>query len=579
MLDANKSYFSDNDFERIDFEFQAALAKTTNGVSLLDYYLASLDWSTHLAVAPGTALKLSQSAIQKAIDLARYGMTSFANKDAVGPASKLEPRLSGEAWKTWPFNVFAQVHQSTKDWWLEASNSVEGVTPEHRELMHAASSGMLDLISPANFPLTNPEVLQKTWDEKGKNIVRGIKYLIEDKKRDAGNNGIKENDDFVVGKNIAITQGKVVYQNELLELIQYSPTTKQVASEPVLICPAWIMKYYILDLSERNSLAKFLVEQGKTVFMISWKNPEASDRDVGFEDYVDTGLMSAIQAVSEICPNNKINAVGYCIGGTLLSVAAAAMARDDDERLNSITLLAAQVDFTEAGEIRRFISPGQLSMLNSLMWKKGFLDSGNMGGAFSALRSSDLIYGAMVDRYLKGNEPPKIDIMAWNADGTRMPYRMHSEYLHRLYLENQLATNKFKVGGRTISLSDIRVPLFIVGTETDHVAPWKSVYKFHQHARSDLTFLLTSGGHNAGIVSGREHPRRRYRVHTQKVTDRYQDPETWLESTKINAGSWWMEWDRWLDQRMSGKRTPPKLGNKAKGYAATIPAPGSYVFG
>ena len=255
------------------------------------------------------------------------------------------------------------------------------------------------------------------------------------------------------------------------------------------------------------------------------------------------------------------------------------MARDGDDRLASISLFAAQTDFSEAGEITRFISPSQLSFLEKLMWRRGYLGSENMGGAFSALRSSDLIYAGMVERYLMGKKASLNDLMSWNADGTRMPYRMHTEYLEQLYLHNQLATNRFKLGGRTISISDIRVPMFVLGTETDHVAPWRSVYKIHHLNGGEITFALTSGGHNAGVVSGPEHPRRRYRVHTHQPGDKYIDPEEWLEQMEPQPGSWWPLWDKWLDARMSTRVAPPTLGASRKGLKPLCDAPGTYVFG
>ncbi|MEM6775583.1 MAG: alpha/beta fold hydrolase, partial [Pseudomonadota bacterium] len=394
------------------------------------------------------------------------------------------------------------------------------------------------------------------------------------------NNGLPENTAaFKVGENLAITPGKVVFQNSLIELIQYSPVTEKVGAEPVLITPAWIMKYYILDLSPKNSLVKYLTEQGKTVFIISWKNPDREDKHVSFEDYVELGIMAALGAVCDICPKRKVHAVGYCIGGTLLSIAAAAMARDGDERLQTISLFAAQTDFSEAGEITRFISPSQLSFLEKLMWKRGYLGSENMGGAFSILRSSDLIYAGMVDRYLMGNQAQLNDLMSWNADGTRMPYQMHTEYLEKLYLHNELATNKFTVGGRVVSVSDIRVPMFVLGTETDHVAPWKSVYKVVGLTHNELTFALTSGGHNAGVVSGPQHPRRRYRINERKAGDNFTDPDTWMDSNDVNQGSWWPAWDAWLDERMTEKTAPPAMGATRKGLKPLREAPGEYVFG
>jgi polyhydroxyalkanoate synthase len=326
-------------------------------------------------------------------------------------------------------------------------------------------------------------------------------------------------------------------------------------------------------------MVKWLTEQGKTVFLTSWKNPSEEARDTSFDDYLEQGLMKSLDVESTVCSGRKINAVGYCLGGSLLCIAAAAMSRDGDDRLKSISLFAAQADFSEAGEITRFISPSQLSFLEKLMWKQGFLGSENIGGAFSALRASDLVYAATVDRYLMGKEAKPNDLMAWNADGTRMPYRMHYEYLTRLYLDNQLARNKYLVDGGPVCLADVKVPFIALGTETDHVAPWHSVYKIHDLTRSDLTFVLTSGGHNAGVVSGPEHPRRRYRSHTRRSGENYIDPDTWFARNEPNSGSWWPQWNSWLDSQGSEQVKPPAMGAARNGYKALRDAPGEYVFG
>ena len=563
----------------MDRAFRTALAQASQGSSPLELALATMDWISHLAISPGKRVQLAQSFLGKLQQLGIYSVESLFNKSAEGPASAIERRMSSEAWQKWPFKVFAQAHQVSKDWWKEATIGVEGVRNEHEIQIHALADQILDMLSPANSPLTNPEVLQTTVKERGMNLARGLRFLVRDQLRDAANNGVAENDAFKVGENLAVTPGKVVFQNSLIELIQYEPVTEQVGAEPVLISPAWIMKYYILDLSPHNSMVKYLTEQGKTVFIISWKNPQKEDKNVSFEDYVELGLMKAIDAVSAICPKRKIHAVGYCIGGTLLSITASAMARDDDDRLQSISLFAAQADFSEAGEITRFISPSQLSFLEKLMWKQGYLGTDKMGGAFSALRSSDLVYAGIVDRYFMGKKASLNDMMSWNADGTRMPYLMHTEYLTQLYLENRLSQSKFKVGGRTISVSDIRAPLFVLGTETDHVAPWTSVYKFHNMTHGELTFALTSGGHNAGVVSGPEHPRRRYRIHTRRPGDKYIDPDTWLEDMEVKPGSWWPAWNKWIDKRTSEQLKPPSMGASRKGYKVLRDAPGEYVFG
>ncbi|MDH3453262.1 MAG: alpha/beta fold hydrolase, partial [Gammaproteobacteria bacterium] len=334
----------------------------------------------------------------------------------------------------------------------------------------------------------------------------------------------------------------------------------------------------ILDLSPQNSLVKYLLERGHTVFMISWRNPTEEDRDLGMEDYRELGVMAALEAINAIAPERKVHSVGYCLGGTLLSVAAAAMARDGDDRLQSVTLLAAQTDFTEAGELMLFINEGQVNFLESMMWKDGVLDATKMSGAFQLLRSNDLIWSRMVHDYLLGKRQPINDLMAWNADQTRMPYRMHSEYLRRIFLNNDLATGRYEVGGRPVAVSDIRAPIFAVGTVKDHVAPWRSVYKIHLLADADeVTFVLTSGGHNAGIVSEPGHPRRGYQIATRREGENYIDPDTWQAQTPLTDGSWWPAWENWLAERSSGMTKPPELGAADSEYKPLCNAPGTYV--
>lgn len=375
---------------------------------------------------------------------------------------------------------------------------------------------------------------------------------------------------------MATAPGKVVYRNRLIELIQYAPTTDMVRPEPILIVPAWIMKYYILDLSEQNSLVRYLTSQGFTVFMVSWKNPDADDRDLGMEDYLSLGIMDAIDTIDTITDGQQIHAVGYCLGGTLLSIAAATMARDNDARLKTLSLLAAQIDFTEAGELTLFINDSQLTYLEDMMWDKGYLDTKQMAGAFQLLRSNDLIWSRVIHDYLMGERSEMIDLMAWNADATRMPYRMHSEYLRQLFLNNDLAEGRYHVGDRPIAISDIRAPVFMVGTERDHVAPWHSVYKFNLLSDTDVTFVLTSGGHNAGIVSEPGHPHRHYRIHTKTKDAPYTDPDRWMRDTGAVEGSWWPALTHWLSEASGDPVKPPKMG--AKGLVPLCDAPGTYVF-
>lgn len=484
-------------------------------------------------------------------------------------------RFINDAWQKWPYSFIYQSFLLQQQWWHNATTGVRGVTTQHERVVEFASRQILDMFSPANFIVTNPEVLNKTIGESGMNLVRGYQNFLEDWQRAISGARPISAEKFAVGNNVAVSPGKVIYRNRLIELIQYAPTTAEVRPEPVLIVPAWIMKYYILDLSPHNSLVRYLTGQGFTVFMVSWKNPGPDDRDLRMEDYRTLGIMAALDVVGAVLPQRKVHAIGYCLGGTLLAIAAAAMARDGDDRLQTLTLLAAQTDFTEAGELMLFINESQLTFLEDTMWEQGFLDTRQMAGAFQLLRSNDLIWSRMVHDYLMGEREPMSDLMTWNADATRMPYRMHAEYLRRLFLHNDLAEGRYDLDGRPVVLTDIRTPIFAVGTVRDHVAPWRSVFKIHLLTDTEVTFLLTSGGHNAGIVSEPGLKARTYQVATKKPDDRYADPDVWVERTHVSSGSWWPQFAAWLSARSGEPVAPPTVGGD--GYTAIVDAPGTYV--
>ena len=566
------------DFDR---EFRAQVAQMTAGLAPTAFTTAWADWAMHLALSPAKRSALHQQVLARAQDTWAFALRALAG-GPVSPAERFagspDRRFDAQDWTQFPFNVYARAYQNNMALMNEAVRDVEGVTDYHAQLMEFAVRMLLDATSPSNFLASNPELLALTRSEQGQNLVRGFKHVVEDLGRTLKGSAPAGTEEFEVGKTVAVTPGKVVFRNELIEVLQYAPATRDVHAEPILIVPAWIMKYYILDLSPRNSMVKYLVDQGHTVFMMSWKNPDEKDRDLGMDDYLDKGFRAALDAVTAIVPKRKVHAVGYCIGGTLLAIAAAALARDKDARLASITMFAAQADFSEPGELAFFINPSQLAMLEATMHRKGVLESRQMGGAFAMLRAQDLLWQPIVNQYLKGQRDRMIDLMAWNADGTRMPWRMHTEYLYRLYLDNELATNRFPVGGKLIRLSDISVPMFVVGTEADHVAPWKSVYKVDNLVRSDdLTFLLTSGGHNAGIVAGPVHPRRHYRIRTRRLADAHLAPQDWMEAATKHDGSWWPEWQRWLVEHSGGTSKAPAMGAERKGYRIVDDAPGEYV--
>ncbi|ACA20377.1 Poly-beta-hydroxybutyrate polymerase domain protein [Methylobacterium sp. 4-46] len=564
--------------QAIDQAAHAAVARLTGGLSPAALANAWLDWSVHAAFSPGKQAELAAKAFRKGQRLQSFLWRNLLVGAQAEPCIEPLPqdhRFDDPAWRTWPFCLYQQGFLLTQQWWHNATTGVRGVARAHEEIVAFTARQMLDGVSPSNHPLTNPVVLNATLASGGANLVLGALNALEDARR--GLAGLKPAgaERFAVGREVAVTEGEVVYRNDLIELIQYAPKTGAVRPEPVLIVPAWIMKYYILDLSPENSLVRHLVGQGFTVFMISWRNPGPADRDVSFDDYRRLGVMAALDAVSAIRPGRAVHAAGYCLGGTLLSIAAATMARDGDARLASLTLFAAQVDFTEAGELTLFINESQISFLESLMRSEGVLDSKQMAGAFQLLRSNDLIWSRIVNSYLLGRREAVTDLMAWNADATRMPARMHAEYLRRLFLDNDLAEGRLRVEGRPVALTDIRAPIFAVGTEKDHVAPWRSVFKLTLMTDADVTFLLASGGHNAGIVSEPGHRGRHYRVHSRAATDRYVDPDSWLDLARLEQGSWWPEWASWLAERSGPPEPPPPMG--LPGAPTLGPAPGRYV--
>ncbi|AIQ92384.1 PHA/PHB synthase family protein [Methylobacterium oryzae] len=564
----------------IDQSVHASVARMTAGLSPAALAEAWFDWAIHAAFSPGKQATLVMKLLRKQVRLAQFAARSAVLQGHAAPCIDPLPqdhRFDDPAWQVWPFSLACQSFLLTQQWWHNATTGVPGVCRAHETMVAFAARQVLDAAAPSNLPWTNPVVLGETVRTGGANLVTGLLNAAEDAQRAA--DGLKPvgADAFPVGDAVAVSPGKVVFRNRLIELIQYAPTVTAVRPEPVLIVPAWIMKFYILDLSPENSLVRYLTGQGHTVFMISWRNPGPEDRDVSFDDYRRLGVMAALEAVSAIVPGHPIHAAGYCLGGTLLAIAAAAMSRDGDARLASLSLFAAQLDFTEAGELTLFIGESQISFLESLMRSQGTLDARQMAGAFQLLRSNDLIWSRIVRDYLLGRRQPMTDLTAWNADATRLPARMHAEYLRGLFLDNDLAEGRFLAGDRPVSISDIRVPVFAAATERDHVAPWRSVFKIHPLADTDVTFVLASGGHNAGIVAPPGRKQARHRIRTTRATDRYRDPDTWIGQTPQCEGSWWPAWAAWLAERSGPPAPPPAMGAPASGYAVLGDAPGAYV--
>ena len=579
----------------LDEAVHSQWSRSSMGLSPISLALASADWALHMAASPGRQMVLAQ----RAMALAQQAVLAAAQPelDAQGqPLPDLDNRFSDAAWQQWPFAALKEGFKAGDAWWREATQ-VDGMSRHHSQVVNFFTRQTMDALSPSNWPATNPEVLQKAQETGGESLRTGFQRLIEDR---AEARAAKNQPDggaesmapltFQVGKDVAVTPGKVVFRNHLIELIQYTPTTAKVYPEPVLIVPSCIMKYYILDLSPSNSMVRYLVSQGHTVFVVSWRNPDASDRDLKMQDYLRMGVMEAMAAVKARTKAPRIHALGYCLGGTLLAIVAAALGRksrgieskaphrrSDDlpnmPELASVTLLAAQTDFTEPGEMGVFIDNDQLKTLRQDMDRTGYFSGRAMAGSFQFLNSRDLVWSRSTRRYLLGQDEVDFDMMSWNADVTRLPARMHSEYLSSLFLNNALAAGQYRVAGEPVALMDIQAPMLVVGTTRDHVSPWRSVYKIHLQTDTQMTFILAAGGHNAGIVSEPGRPRRSYQIACTDHNHGWTDPDDWVANAPLREGSWWEAMHTWLHER-SGKPVAPPAIDPAD---VLCDAPGEYV--
>jgi polyhydroxyalkanoate synthase len=546
------------------------------GVSPYAVGSALIDWISHLSTAPGRQAELSLLAGRLWAEWALSVSPLSVQAPTLAPRPE-DHRFDDPSWQTAPYRPLMLGHLALEAYWRAATAPVRGMRPRNAERVRLLAEQVLQALAPHHNPWLSPELARATFAEGGMNLVRGWHHWLED-----GMALVDPQNDadglWRVGETLAITPGQVIFRNHLFELIQYAPTTEAVAQEPVVIVPAWIMKYYVLDLQPHNSLIRYLVGQGRTVFVLSWRNPGPEDRHITFEAYRRDGVMAALDVATAVCGGAKTHLCGYCLGGTMAAIAAATMARDGDDRLASLTLLAAQTDFSEAGELMMFVDDSQVAFLEDMMWSQGVLTGPQMAAAFQTMRADERVWARVLKTYGLGERDEPFDLSAWNADQTRMPAAMHSQYLRGLFLENRLSAGRFAVEGRVIALKDIKAPMFVLGAEADHIAPWRSVYKVSLFTDNDLTFVLTRGGHNAGIVSEPGRPNRYYRIGRRRRGDRYADPETWAKGAERREGSWWPEWSGWLDRHGSPQRTPARpAGAPEHGYPALAPAPGDYV--
>jgi polyhydroxyalkanoate synthase subunit PhaC len=567
----------------LDLPLKTALVQLASGISPASVGLAYFDWLTHLAVSPSKQAALGSSAWQKSLAWMQYAARCGWQPDTphcVEPPPD-DKRFSHAEWQLPPFSAMAQGFLLAQQWWGEATTAVRGVSRHHEDVAAFTVRQWLDMLSPSNSPVLNPQVLQETARSGGGNFANGLANWWRDALAVAAGAKPRGVEEYRPGQAVARTPGKVVHRNPLVEVIQYEPTTAKVRREPVLIVPSWIMKYYILDLTPDDSLVKYLVDQGHTVFVVSWRNPGAADRDLGLDDYLELGVIDTVEAVQQLCPDTGIHAAGYCLGGTLLAMGAAWFGARKVHPLKTVTLIAGQVDFQDPGELGLFMDESQVAFLEDLMSESGYLDGRRMAGAFQLINSKDLVWSKLLHEYQMGAHTPMTALRAWNADATRMPARMHGEYLRRLYMDNQFADGEYRFRGQLINLRNLRVPLFVLATERDHVSPWPSVFKVLRLAHAPARFVLTSGGHNVGVVNPPAgplaHAKASYRWAEHAADEAPADPQAWLATSQQERGSWWTCWNAWLHKHGSPRiaaRAVPTVRFDGK----VVPAPGVNVF-
>ncbi len=472
------------------------------------------------------------------------------------------------------FDFIKQSYLLTARWMQETVADVKGLDEHTRKKVEFYTKQFADALSPSNFVFTNPEVLRATLQSNGENLVKGLNNLLIDLERGKGQLAIRQTDMeyFEVGRNLALTPAKIVYQNELMQLIQYVPTTDEQYARPLLIFPPWINKYYILDLGEKNSFVKWATARGYTVFVVSWVNPDAHLAQKTFEDYMRLGIFEALDAVEKATGSKEVNTIGYCIGGTLLSATLAYMAAKGDKRITSATFFAAQADFSEAGDLQVFIDDDQLkNMEEQMKLSGGYLDGAKMATTFNMLRSNDLIWSFVINNYLLGRDPMRFDLLYWNSDTTRMPIAMHMFYLREFYKQNNLAKGNLTMAGEKLDLGKVKIPIFLQSSKEDHIAPYRSVYKSTKLFKGPVTFMMAGSGHIAGVIN---HPdAKKYQYWTNdKNPERVED---WIATATETPGSWWPYWDKWL-AKLSGEKVEARVPGDHK-LKVIEDAPGTYA--
>jgi polyhydroxyalkanoate synthase len=563
--------------QRIVTDFLKRQSAPGNGLDPLNIGSAFLEMTGRLMANPTQLVQAQIGFWQDYLTLWQNTARRMMGDDtpAVIAEDPRDRRFKDDAWReNEVFDFIRQSYLLSARYFQTVVNGVEGLDPKTAQKLDFYTRQFVDAMSPSNFLLTNPEVLRKTAETGGENLLKGLSHLLADLERGKGQLRIRMTDDskFRVGENIAVTPGKVVHQNSLMQLIQYNPTTETVLKRPLVIFPPWINKFYILDLRPRNSFVRWATEQGHTVFVCSWVTPDARPAEMGFEDYRRVGVYDALDAIEKATGEREVNAIGYCLGGTLLATTLAHMAARGDDRVKSATYFVTMTDFEEAGELGVFIDEEQLTALEEKMQRRGYLQGAEMATTFNMLRANDLIWSFVVNNYLLGQEPFPFDLLYWNDDSTRMPARMHSFYLRRMYQQSDLVKpGAIELLGERIDLRRIKVPSYLISTREDHIAPWKSTYRATQIYGGPVRFVLAASGHIAGVVNPPESGKYSHWVNEALPPD----PERWFAGATELAGSWWPDWHRWVTA-LSGERVPARI----PGDGALTPiedAPGSYV--
>ena len=563
--------------QRIVTEWLKRQGEEAHEADPLNIGSAFLEMTARMMANPGKLMQAQFGFWQDYMTLWQNTARRMMGMDAepVIDAPSADRRFKDNAWKeNEVFDFIKQSYLLSARFVQDIVKQVDGLDAKTAQKVDFYARQFVDAMSPSNFLLTNPEVLRKTAETGGENLLRGLNNLLGDLERGKGKLHIKMTDmeAFKVGENIGVSPGKVIYQNDLIQLIQYTPATEQVLKRPLLIGPPWINKFYILDLRPRNSFVRWAVSQGHTVFMISWVNPDARLAEKGFDDYMTEGYLAALDAIERATGEREVNAIGYCLGGTLLASTLAWMAAKGDDRIKSATFFVTMMDFAEAGELGVFIDEEQLRSLEDKMNKRGYLEGSEMANTFNMLRANDLIWSFVVNNYLLGNDPFPFDLLYWNADSTRMPARMHSFYLRKMYQENLLAVSGgISLGGVPIDLGQIKTPTYFLSTREDHIAPWKSTYRGTQLLSGPKRFVLAASGHIAGVVNPPEGGKYSHWINPELPPD----PEAWLSRATEIAGSWWPDWHRWVSG-LAKEHVPARAPGSGR-LKAIEDAPGSYV--